>query len=59
MPKFRVKWIDRTEYEAEIEANSAEEALTIFREDGVDSCEATGFVEMEEGSEEIGVVHGE
>lgn len=51
--KFKVSWCDLQEYYTFIEANTEEEALEKFHEDGVDSCEPGDFCQTEEDSIEV------
>lgn len=51
--RFKLTWCDVTEYTATVEASSKEEAMRIFHEQGLESMEPTGWVEMEPDSLEV------
>jgi hypothetical protein len=52
--KFRVRWIDSTEYECFIDAENKEQALDKFHAGHFgDTPEPTGWVEMEADSVEV------
>jgi hypothetical protein len=49
--RYRINWTESVGYYAYVEADSPEEAIQVFLENGVDSCEPDGFCEMQDDAE--------